>query len=101
MIAFANSELKNYMEGYVKNAIDQVIPNLGICLCDKCQCDIAALALNALPPKYVATRKGQLYTKLDVFEQQFTIDITTEVIKAAKSVAQNPRHSSGELRVKS
>ena len=92
MTTYSENELKNYMEDCVQTVINQLLPSLKICLCEKCRCDIAALALNALPPKYVATHKGQLYTKLDVFEQQFAIDITTEVVKAAKVVAQNPRH---------
>ena len=94
MATYDSIELKNYMEDCVQVAMRQVLPGLKICLCERCWCDIAALALNELPPKYVVTRKGQLYTKLDIFEQQFSIDITTAVIKAVKVVAQNPRHGS-------
>lgn len=93
MATYAKNELVNYMERFVQAAMDQTLPGLNICLCENCRCDIAAIALNELPPKYVVTREGHLYTKLSVFEQQFGIDVTTEVMKAANIVAQNPRHS--------
>jgi len=86
------NELKNYMEDCVELAMDQVLPGLKICLCEMCRCDIAAMALNDLPPKYIVTRKGQLYTKLNTLQHQFGIDVTTAVIKAAELVSQNPRH---------
>ena len=92
MLIYEGNELKNYMEDCVQASMEQVLPGLNICMCERCRCDIAALALNELPPKYVVTRKGQLYTKLNIFEQQFNIDITTAIIKGAKLVGQNPRH---------
>ena len=97
MATYGNNELTNYMENFVQTAMNQVLPGLNICLCENCRCDIAAMALNELPPKYVVTRKGHLYTKLNVFEPQFGIDITTEVMKAAKIVSQNPRHNIDNL----
>ena len=92
MAAFGNNELINYMEYFVQEAMDQVLPGMNICMCDNCLADIAALTLNELPPKYVVTRKGHLYTKLKIFEQQFGVDITTEVMKSAKHISENPRH---------
>ena len=49
-------ELKNYMEDYVVSKLDEVLaqyPNC--CSCDDCKRDIAILALNHLPPKYIST----------------------------------------------
>jgi competence protein ComFB len=88
--------VRNYMEDCVEIAMDQVLPGLKICLCENCKSDITAMALNDLPPKYVVTRKGQLYTKLDTLQKQFGIDVTTAVIKAAEFVSKRPRHEEAD-----
>lgn len=85
--------LKNYME----LAVDHVLPNLlkafdNICTCEKCILDIKAIALNKLKPHYVATRKGELYTKVDEMEGQFEADVMKALIDAIQIVSKNPRH---------
>jgi len=65
---------------------------MNACACERCQFDISAMALNNLPPKYVVTRKGQLYTKLNAFQQQFNVDVISAVSRAASIVSKNPRH---------
>ena len=57
-------EIKNYMEEVVFNHMDKVLNNMEICKCEKCRMDIAAIALNNLPTKYVVTQKGELYSKV-------------------------------------
>jgi competence protein ComFB len=51
-----------------------------------------AFALNALPTKYVVTRKGRLYAKLSVLQGQFDVDIIRAITDAAVRVDQSPRH---------
>ena len=84
--------LKNYMEDCVLEMISKVTKDLVICKCEKCKMDIAALALNQLPAKYVATRKGNLFVKLDSMQTQFGVDIITAVSNAVKTVGDNPQH---------
>ncbi|MEG2213361.1 MAG: late competence development ComFB family protein, partial [Clostridiales bacterium] len=43
----------NVMENLVLKYIDQVIRRFNACSCDRCRCDVAAYALNYLPPKYI------------------------------------------------
>lgn len=43
----------NLMENLVLEQMDSVIRRFNCCSCDKCRCDIAAYALNQLPPKYI------------------------------------------------
>jgi competence protein ComFB len=69
-----------------------VLKQLDICKCDRCQLDIFANVLNQLPPKYVVTKKGQLYTKLSSLQHQFDVDIIAAVTKAANLIGGNPRH---------
>lgn len=85
-------KLKNYMEDCVQDMLPAVVRNMDICKCEKCCLDILAYALNHLPPKYVATRTGHLYTKLDAMHNQFDADIVTALTTGAKIVGSNPRH---------
>ena len=89
----ASSEfIKNYMEDCVVDLVGEIMQGLGVCTCEKCQMDVAAIVLNAMPPKYVVTRKGQLYTKLSVLQQQFNVDIVSAITKATDTVSKKPRH---------
>ena len=49
-------------------------------------------ALNDLPPKYVVTEKGELYSKINTLEQQFEVDVVAAITKAAVLVKRRPRH---------
>lgn len=87
-------EVKNYMESIVWDNLDSVLnAHPKACKCEKCRYDIAALALNFLPPRYVVTDKGQTYAKIKTLEQQFTIDIVTAITNAIKIVNATPHHS--------
>lgn len=85
-------KLKNYMEDIVQKKVDSVLNIMNICKCDKCRLDIMAIALNDLPPKYVVTDTGELYTKVKELEQQFEVDVETAIVKAAVFVSKNPKH---------
>lgn len=85
-------ELRNYMEIFVKEALDKVIVNMNICKCDKCRYDMMAIALNNLPPKYYVTEKGNLFAKLSLLQQQSDVDIIATIVKAANIVGSNPKH---------
>jgi competence protein ComFB len=85
-------EVKNCMEIYVWDMLDRVLEKQQVCICDICRHDIAALALNDLPPRYVVTQKGEAYTKAKLLEQQFMIDVIAKITYAAQIVAQHPRH---------
>ncbi|MEA4848240.1 MAG: late competence development ComFB family protein [Clostridiaceae bacterium] len=89
-------KLKNYMEDLVSERTDEILKSMDICKCDKCRLDIIALALNALPTKYVVSAKGELYAKLRELEQQFDVDVETAIIKAAVIVNKNPKHNGQE-----
>jgi competence protein ComFB len=90
------AKIKNYMETIVFNMINEVLDDVKGCKCDKCVLDIAAIALNDLPPKYTVTEKGELYSKINSLRQQFEVDILSAIIKAAVIVKRNPRHTEQE-----
>jgi len=89
-------KIRNYMEDCVAHTIDGILRDIKCCACEKCKCDITAIALNSLSPKYVVTRRGQLYTKLGTLRQQFEVDIIAAITKAAVIVGRNPRHDTDE-----
>lgn len=84
--------IKNYMEEIVFNLINEVLEDINVCNCEKCTMDIAAIALNDLPPKYIVTEKGELYSKINALKQQFEVDVIAAITKAAVLVKRKPRH---------
>ncbi|WP_024834666.1 late competence development ComFB family protein [Ruminiclostridium josui] len=84
--------LKNYMEEVVFNLMDGVLDDINMCKCELCVKDIAALALNSLPPKYIASEKGELYSKVNSLRNQFEVDVISAITKAAVLVKSAPRH---------
>jgi competence protein ComFB len=88
--------LKNMMESLVLEKLDEVIDKLNCCRCQKCRMDIASYALNRLPPKYVATYVGEVYSKLDTLSVQYEVDLFNALYQAAQIVAENPSHNESE-----
>ncbi|MCX8131651.1 MAG: late competence development ComFB family protein [Clostridia bacterium] len=85
-------QIKNYMEEIVFNLMREVLTDINMCTCEKCILDIAAIALNDLPPKYIVSEKGELYSKIDSLRQQFEVDVISAITKAAVMVKRKPRH---------
>lgn len=86
-------ELKNYMEEVVYSYLDFVLKDINMCKCEICKLDVAAKALNGLPSKYIVTKKGEIYSKIDNLKFQFEVDVILAITKAAVLVKRNPRHT--------
>lgn len=85
--------LHNLIEEDVIYAIDNILKKHGeVCSCEKCRLDITAITLNNLKPKYVVTKKGLVYGKIDRLNNQCDADVVREIIKAIEIVKDNPRH---------
>ena len=87
-------ELVNYMEEVVARVFDELTqspPYLEVSFSEKMKMDICAYALNHLPPRYVVTDKGHLYTRVNELKQQFQTDVVVELTKAIERVQANPR----------
>jgi len=80
------------MEGYVEDLLPSVIRTMDICKCKRCRMDIAAYALNRLPPKYVVTDQGHMFAKLESFHSQFDVDIIKVITHGASIIGANPKH---------
>ena len=85
-------KMKNYMEDCVTDMMASVLSDINGCDCERCRMDILAFVLNKLPPKYVVTRKGHLYTKLSAIQAQFDVDIIAAITQAAAIISSKPRH---------
>jgi competence protein ComFB len=87
-------QLVNYMEEAVKRGLDELLKEpayQSLRLDEKAKLDVMAFALNHLPPKYVVTEKGHLFTRVEELRQQFKTDIVVELSKAIQLVKENPR----------
>lgn len=62
------------------------------CHCELCEMDVVAIALNALPPKYVASMESRdsAFEKLNTPENIEAIN--KQIIRAIHIVGRNPRH---------
>ena len=90
--------IKNYMEDIVWEQLDTVLASQKkVCTCEHCRYDIVALSLNFLPPRYVATHEGAVYSKVKSLEQQFGIDIITAITNAVIIVNKSPHHDKEDL----
>lgn len=85
-------QIKNYMEEIVFSLMKEVLDDINVCSCEKCILDIAAIALNDLPSRYIVSEKGELYSKINSLKQQFEVDVISAVTKAAVLVKRSPRH---------
>ncbi|MBZ0100519.1 MAG: late competence development ComFB family protein [Taibaiella sp.] len=80
------------MEEIVYNQMKDILCDINMCKCEKCLMDVAAIALNDLPSKYIVTEKGELYSKINALSQQFEVDVVSAITKAAVLVKRRPRH---------
>lgn len=84
--------LVNIIEEVVRAKVREAIKETDICKCVKCELNVCAIALNALPPKYVTTKKGHLLARIGLMNTEFQMDITIQVSKALKIVKERPLH---------
>ena len=84
--------MKNYMEDIVDDLMLPILKSTDNCVCERCMCDIKAITLNAMPAKYVVTKSGKFYAKLQSLQNQFEVDIIAQITKAAAIVKKHPRH---------
>lgn len=86
-------QLHNYMEDLVWEKLDELLKDYpDVCDCPQCRKDMATYALNHLPPRYISSHHGELYSRLDQWKVQFSADLIMVLLKAIKLISENPRH---------
>lgn len=89
--------LTNMMEETVLTKIDQLWQTTSFCKCDQCKIDIAAYALNRLPPRYVHSLAGELIHKFDASTIQMDAEITACVYNAIVRIGEDPNHDAKKV----
>ena len=82
----------NVMEEIVEQVYDEMIDEFPCCTCQSCRCDMVALALNNVRPKYVVTHSGELIGRVDSTTGQNRSDVVAALTKASIVISKNPRH---------
>lgn len=87
-------QVHNLMEEIVKGCLKDLLqhrPDLAECD-EGLQADILAIVLNALPPKYVSTDKGEMFVKTQLRAQVET-DVYRELSLAVAKVMNDTRRT--------
>lgn len=85
-------KLINYSEVLVRERIDELLANNDVCDCQQCKLDIMALALNKLPPRYIVSEQGEVYSKVHSFTTQTIADVVGAIADAIYKVSRKPNH---------
>lgn len=91
-----HENLHNHTEDLVLEELENILSKdkfSHVCQCEQCLLDMASYTLNRIPAKYIASHTGSIHAKLNEFEQQYMVDITSTITKAIQIVAKNPRHN--------
>lgn len=89
---YNGQDVRNIMEDIVYDKLDSIVDSLGCCTCDKCKADIAAYVLNHVTPRYVASEKGEIFSKVQELNQNSNTDILRRIVSAAEIIKESPRH---------
>lgn len=86
-----NMVLVNVMEELVVSKLDATLMRFNCCKCNKCKKDIAALALNRLPAKYIVIDENDTVKRKEA-EDKYASDVTGALVQAILAVKKEPRH---------
>ena len=86
--------LKNQAEQLVLHELEYQLETAdpGICRCNECVVDMAAMALNSVVPLYRFSLLGQLYAAQAMNEQAYADSVQQAVSHAIERVSSNPAH---------
>ncbi|ADQ13680.1 late competence development ComFB family protein [Halanaerobium hydrogeniformans] len=94
------NKLKSRLHNHTEDIVMQTLKDLlkreefsNVSDSEEALLDMATYALNRLAPKYVATEKGEVYTKTEELEQQHSVDILSVVTKAIKVVSEDQNNN--------
>jgi competence protein ComFB len=85
--------LINAWESMVEEAVGQMQPLMEMCGCPKCFCDACAIVLNSLPPKYVTSHRGEVFSKVSQLNMNSQADLSILAARALQQVKNSPGHS--------
>ncbi len=83
-------DLINLAELAITQNIDTIIARMNVCTCTECRKDVAALALNTLPARYLTG--GAQSQELSRYLAEFGAQVTASLVKACIKVKTADRH---------
>lgn len=84
--------LLNAWESMVQDAVGQMQPLMDMCGCPKCFFDACAIVLNGLPPKYVTTHRGEVFSKIPQLNGGNHAELSIMAARALQLVKNSPNH---------
>ncbi|MCL6612662.1 MAG: late competence development ComFB family protein [Peptococcaceae bacterium] len=85
--------LINATELILFEQLNKMLSQRDICKCERCRLDIAAVALNNLPPNYVVSTEGEVLRSVN---PQLKVDVQRQLEEAVARVAAHPHHKRSE-----
>jgi competence protein ComFB len=87
-----NVRVYNVMEEIVEKAVNEYnLQRPNFYHCKQCLADIKAITLNRIPPKYVVSHKGEVFSKVGTMANQYMSDVYKELSLAIQKV-ESDRH---------
>ena len=83
----------NVMEELLKQQdLEGTMKRFNVCTCPRCNADVRALTLTALPAKYVVIGQNSFSPVLNYYENKLKISMLTALNKACNVVRERPHH---------
>lgn len=91
--------IHNLMEDIVQETLEDILKDRkDVCQCQQCKMDMICFALNKIPPKYVVSARGIIYTEnRKISESQNYIDVYSIVMEAINTVSKTKRHKDNNI----
>ena len=84
--------LVNIVEDFVRRKVKEAMKEAQMCQCTLCELNVCAIALNALPPRYVTTQKGHLLAQVSLMNPDYQQEVSIQISNALTIVNDNLRH---------
>lgn len=89
------------IHNYTEEAVNRMLPGIlkeylkshsNICTCDLCIENITAFSLNQLPPHYVSSNEGAIFTEVGFDQIGGKAQVIAVITRAIKLITEKPRH---------
>ena len=82
----------NVVQTLLEDKLHRYMEMFGLCTCPRCVADVRALALTELQAKYMVMPRNEVSFRLAIYENRLSAAITAQLLRACKTVMEEPRH---------
>lgn len=72
--------------------IPGIMKKMGCCTCSRCQADVIAMTLSALPSKYCVMNEYAKSPLINFYDQRYNAEISSCIMRSCLLVRDHPRH---------